>query len=82
MVRGIVMVRETELISQAVAQVSMSIVRLYTDASEDAAFLGLGIVFCAASAIFSVLILVSPLTSVRPKPTGGFIVVAKALRST
>ena len=48
-----VIVRETELISQAVAQASMSIVRLYADASEDATFLGLGVVLSADGEIAS-----------------------------
>jgi S1-C subfamily serine protease len=39
-----VVVRESELISQAVARVSPSIVRLYTGVSEDASFIGLGLV--------------------------------------
>ena len=42
-----VVVRETELISQAVAKVSPSIVRLYTSSSTSATFLGLGIVLSA-----------------------------------
>jgi S1-C subfamily serine protease len=39
-----VVVKETDLISQAVDKVSPSIVRLYTDASDSPAFLGLGVV--------------------------------------
>ena len=42
-----VVVRETELISQAVAKVSPSIVRLYTSSSTTATFLGIGVVLSA-----------------------------------
>jgi len=46
-----VVVRETELISQAVAQISPSIVRLYASTSEAAPFLGLGIVLSAEGSV-------------------------------
>jgi len=39
-----IVVKESELISQAVKKISPSIVRLYTISSDDAAFLGLGVV--------------------------------------
>jgi len=48
-----VIVRETELISQAVTQISPSIVRLYASTSEASPFLGLGIVLSAEGAIAS-----------------------------
>ena len=48
-----VIVRESELISQAVTKISPSVVRLYADSSEGAAFLGLGIVLNTEGAIVS-----------------------------
>ncbi len=48
-----VVVKESELISQAVAKVSPSIVRLYASTSEEAAFLGFGIILTSEGAIVS-----------------------------
>ena len=48
-----VIVRESELISQAVTKVSPSIVRIYSNSSEKATFLGLGIVMSADGVIVS-----------------------------
>ncbi|RJQ33826.1 serine protease [Candidatus Parcubacteria bacterium] len=46
-----VVVRETELISQAVTKISPSVVRLYASTSEATPFLGLGIVLSAEGSI-------------------------------
>jgi len=46
-----VVVRETELISQAVTKISPSVVRLYASTSEAAPFLGLGIVLSAEGSV-------------------------------
>jgi len=48
-----VVVKETDLISQAVAQISPSIVRLYASTSPDSPFLGLGIVLSADGTVVS-----------------------------
>lgn len=48
-----VVVRESELISQAVARVSPSVVRLYSSTSLEAEFLGFGVILSAEGAIVS-----------------------------
>lgn len=59
-----VVVRESELISQAVTRVSPSIVRLYTDSSDAAVFLGFGVVLTAEGAVVSDMAAVGDLKEV------------------